>query len=245
MEAEILSSLSSAKVTGDSAIQHAKSTAIQYAQSELDNIRYHATNPEYECGVVEAECSILTNEIQSELLKQYNRGICCFSSTEDNPLLWSHYGDQHHGLCVGYDLNREPKPRLYKVIYCINRIIHTSTITKAIIEKNHQYQEMLDRDVLLRKALPWSYEEEWRLLGKRGIQNSILALKDITFGLRCPVSVRYAVINALKSRSGGVVFYEIFQVKGSFDLKKRLIETEDFHSLPKTAQSGKEIFGLV
>ncbi len=104
---------------------------------------------------------------------------------------------------------------------------------------------MLDRDVLLRKAQPWSYEEEWRLLGNRGIQDSVLALKDITFGLRCPVAVRHAVINSLEARSGGVVFYEIYQVKGSFDLKKRPIETEDFHSLPKTAQSGMEIFGHV
>ncbi len=245
IEAETLSSLSSAKVTGDAATQHAKSIAIQFAQNELANIGYHATNPDYECSVVEAECRILTYEIQTELLKQYNRGICCFASTEDNPLLWSHYGDQHRGLCVGYDLNRQPKPRLHKVIYGSNRLIHTSAITKAIVEKKHEYQEMLDRDVLLRKALPWSYEEEWRLLGNRGIQDSVLALKDITFGLRCPAAVRHAVINALESRTGGVEFYEMYQVKGSFDLKKRLVETEDFHSLPKTAQSGIEIFGSI
>lgn len=243
IESEILSSLSRAKITGDNAIEHAKRIAIQTAQNELADIGYHATNPDYECGVVEAECRLLTYKIQSELLKQYNRGICCFSSAEDNPLLWSHYGDQHRGLCVGYDLNRLPKPRLHKVMYGSNRIIHTSTIKKAILEKNDEYQEMLDRDVLLRKALPWSYEYEWRLLGNRGIQDSVLALTDVTFGLRCPVAVRHAVISALKSRTGGVEFYEIYQVRGSFDLKKQIVEFEDFHSLPETARSGIEIFG--
>lgn len=245
IEADTLLSLSSAKVTGDMAIQHAKSIAIQFAQNELANIGYHATNPDYECSVDEAECRILTHEIQNELLKQYNRGICCFSSTEDNPLLWSHYGGQHHGLCVGYDLNRLPKPSLHKVIYGSNRIIHTSAIAKAIVEKNPEYKEMLDRDVLLRKALPWSYEKEWRLLGNHGIQDSVLALKDITFGLRCSAAVKHIVINALGSRNGGIEFYEIYQLRGSFDLKKRSVDTEYFHSLPKTAQSGTEIFGHI
>jgi len=243
VEAETLSSLSSAKVVGDTATQHAKSIAVQLAENELANIGYHATNPDYECSNIDAECKLLTYAIQSELLKQYDRGICCFSSTVDNPLLWSHYGDQHRGLCVGYDLNRKPKPRLHKVVYGSNRIIHTSAIMKAIVEKRHEYQERLDRDVLLRKALPWSYEEEWRLLGNRGIQDSVLALKDITFGLRCPIAVKHALINALGSRLGGVEFYEIYQVKGSFDLKKRNVETEGFHSLPKIARSFKELFG--
>lgn len=245
VEAETLASLASAKVAGDSAEQHAKVIAKQLAQNELANISYHATNQDYEISNLEAERNLLTSEIQSELLKQYDRGICCFASTADNPLLWSHYADQHHGLCVGYDLNRKPKPNLHKVIYGGNRIIHTSTIAKAVIEKNAQYQEILDRDVLLRKALPWSYEKEWRLLGKRGIQESVLALRDITFGLRCPSAVRHAVISALEKRTDRIDFYEIYQVRGSFELRKRLINAEELYGFPRTARSGLEIFGPV
>ncbi|MFH4621768.1 DUF2971 domain-containing protein [Vibrio furnissii] len=243
LEFETLASLKKANITGVNAEHHAKSVANQFVKNELDNISYHATNPDYEITPYEAECQLLTHAIQSELLKQYDRGICCFSSSDINPLLWSHYGDQHHGICVGYGLDRDPKPNLQKVIYGGNRIIHTSTITKAIVEERADYRTALDQDVLLRKALPWAYEEEWRLLGKRGIQESALALKDITFGLRCSSGVRHAVISALEGRVDGVNFYEIYQTRGSFELRKQPIDYEYLHGLPHTAKSGQEIFG--
>ncbi|EPS3433236.1 TPA: DUF2971 domain-containing protein [Vibrio alginolyticus] len=245
VESETLASLKKVNLVGTNAEQHAKSVAEQHVTNELNDISYHATNPDYETSVDEAECRLLTYAIENELLKQYDRGICCFSSSEINPLLWSHYGDQHHGICVGYDLNRTPKPNLHKVIYGGNRIIHTSSIAKAIVDEKADYQAALDRDVLLRKAQPWSYEEEWRLLGKRGIQDSTLALKDITFGLRCSLGVKHAVISALKGRVDGIDFYEIYQKRGSFELKKQPIDYEYLHGLPRTAKSGQEIFGQV
>jgi len=245
VEAETISSLTSAKVTGESAILHAKATAKQIAQNELTRIAYYTTDPDYKDDPVEVECRLLTYGIQNELLKQYDRGICCFASSGDNPLLWSHYGDQHRGLCAGYSLNRKPKPNMHRVLYGSNRIIHTSAIVKAILQKNVEYQKILDQDVLLRKALPWKYEEEWRLLGKRGIQSSVLELKDITFGLRCPAAVRHMVIAAFKDRDRGIDFYEIYQIRGSFDLKKRIIDAEDLRGFPRIAMSGIEMFGPI
>ena len=31
-------------------------------------------------------------------------GILCFSRNWDNLLLWSHYGDSHTGICMGFDI---------------------------------------------------------------------------------------------------------------------------------------------
>lgn len=245
VESETLASLKKANLEGKSAHLHALSVVEQYVERELEDIRYHATNPDYTNGQYEAECNLLTFAIQRELLKEYDRGICCFSSSDLNPLLWRHYGDQHHGICVGYDLNRTPKPNLHKVTYGGNRIIHTSLILKAIVEGRNDYREELDKNVLLRKALPWSYEEELRLLSKRGIQDSPLALKDITFGLRCSSGVKHAVIAALEGRTDGVSFYEIYQHRGSFDLKTQPVDSEFLHGLPRTSRSGQEIFGQV
>ena len=70
--AETLSSLKGAKVIGDNAVRHAKNIAEQVAHSVLTNVEYNATNPDYEISVEEAECGLLTYEIQSELLKQYD-----------------------------------------------------------------------------------------------------------------------------------------------------------------------------
>jgi len=242
VEAETLSSLEGAKVTGDNAILHAKKVAEQAARNELAHIEYNATNPDYD-NVEKAECWMLSFEIQSELLKQYDRGVCCFASTVDNPLLWSHYGDQHRGFCVGYNLDRKPKPELHKIVYGGTRTVHTSLIAKALLERDVISQKILDRDILLRKASPWRYEREWRLFGNRGLQDSPLALKDITFGLRCPTAVRHAIITALQSRPDEMDFYETYQVRGSFRLKKRPVDTGELNAyLPHTARSGVEIF---
>jgi hypothetical protein len=243
--AENLSSLKKAKITGNSADEHAEKTAQKTAQNELNEIAYYATNPDYDEGIEEAETLLLRHEIQTELLKQYNRGICCFSSEQDNPLLWSHYADQHRGICAGYSLERNPKPNLLKVEYGGDREVRTSSIAKAVIDNDLVHQEKLDRDILLRKALPWEYENEWRLLGNRGLQDSALSLEDITFGLRCPTSVMHAVISALNGRSNLINFYETYLIDGSFSLKIRQLDIEKILFLPRVAKSGIEIFGDV
>jgi hypothetical protein len=244
VKAESVAALNKAHLKSKKAAAHAKRLGEQAAHSELANIAYHATNPEYEVSEEEAERWLLTSDIQRELLKQYDRGVCCFSSVVDNPLLWSHYSDQHRGLCIGYGLNRTPRPQLRKVVYGGSRTVATSLIAKALLENDPEAQELLDRDVLLRKASPWRYEREWRLLGNRGVQDSDLELKDVTFGLRCPVALQHAVITALESREEEVGFYEMYEVRGSFKLKRKPVDTDEMRAfLPKTARSGVEIFG--
>jgi hypothetical protein len=244
VEAESVAALNKAHLKSKKAAAHAKRLGEQAAHSELANIAYHATNPEYEVSEEEAERWLLASDIQRELLKQYDRGVCCFPAAVDNPLLWSHYGDQHCGLCIGYGLNRTPRPQLRKVVYGGSRTVATSLIAKALLENDPEAQELLDRDVLLRKAPPWRYEREWRLLGNRGVQDSALELKDVTFGLRCPVALQHAVITALESREEEVRFYEMYEVRGSFKLKRKPVDTDEMRAfLPKTARSGVEIFG--
>lgn len=245
LKAENLSSLKQAKIMGSRADEHAGKTAQQTAQNKLNELAYYATNPDYEVGIEEAEIFLLRYEIQAELLKQYDRGICCFSSEQDNPLLWSHYADQHRGICAGYSLERNPKPNLLKVEYGGDREVRTSSIAKAVIDNNLAHQEKLDRDILLRKALPWKYENEWRLLGNRGLQDSDLSLEEITFGLRCPTSVIHAVVSALNGRSKPINFYETYLIDGSFSLMIRQLDIEKILFLPRVAKSGIEIFGDV
>jgi hypothetical protein len=244
VEAESVAAQNKVNLTSKKAAAHARRLGEIAARTELADIAYNATNPEYGVSEDEAECWLLTSGIQHELLKQYDRGVCCFSAAVDNPLLWSHYGDQHRGLCIGYGLKRIPMPQLRKVVYGGNRTVPTSLIAKALLEKDSESQELLDRDVLLRKAASWRYEREWRLLGDRGVQDSALELKDVTFGMRCPVALMHAVINALESREGEVRFYEMYEICGSFKLKRRPVDIGEMRAFfPRTARSAVEIFG--
>jgi len=246
VESETTASLSKAKLNGEKSNQYAERIGKQAAQNEILNLEYHATNPDYEGSTYENECWLLTNEIERELLKRYDRGICCFSTSFKNPLLWSHYGEQHNGICIGYNIERKPVPVLQKVQYGGNRIINTSLIEKAILRNDKVSQEILDQNILLRKAPPWKYEGEWRLFGNRGVHDSPLALKDITFGLRCPIEIIHSVVSALENRTLKIDFFKTYEVPGEFELKRREVDIDEMKAFfPRTAMSGEEIFGPV
>ncbi len=243
---EILGNLKSAYVKSLSASEHAQKKAHLQARQELANIAYSATNPDYEVGVEEAELWLLVKEIERELDRHYERGVCSFSTTYASPLLWSHYGDQHQGLCIGYGVDRNPQPKLEKVVYGGSRSIKTSVLAKAFIEGDLEARAELDRDVLLRKARGWNYEREWRLIGAQGIQDSPLLLKSVTFGVRCSSSIMHSVVNALSGRDNRVEFFEMYIVRGSFTLRRRSLDTGELGAhLPRTSRSGVELFGPI
>jgi len=209
---------------------------------EVATEAYNATDPEYEVSEEEAEMSLLTHQIREELLRHYERGVCCFSTVFNSALLWSHYGDEHRGICIGYDLKRIPRPTLHQVVYGGDRTIWTSALDAAFLQKDLRAIEAVDRDVLLRKAPGWRYEREWRLIGSKGVQDSCLRLSDVTFGLRCPEAVKHSVIRALDGREE-VSFYEIYEQECTFRLSRRMVQIDELQSwFPRTARSGAEIF---
>lgn len=244
VSSEVLSHLSSARFKGSSAAEHAHKHAIRETERELANIAYNATNPEYDGAVEENESWLLRQAIELELRRWYERGVCCFSTSYSSPLLWSHYGDQHQGICIGYSTKRNPVPRLQKVVYGGSRAIKTSSLCEVFLNDNKQAAAALDEDVLLRKARGWRYEAEWRLIGEQGLRDSPLLLTDVTFGIRCASSVIHAVIRTLEGRENDVKFYEMHEVRDSFALRRRLVDVDELQaSFPRTARSGVEIFG--
>lgn len=244
VKSDVLASLGQARIKGDGAAAHGEKRAFSEAQSQLANIAYNATNPEHTVSKVEAEGWLLTSEVERELCRHYERGVCCFSTTYASPLLWSHYGDQHRGLCIGFGLDRKPKPQPRRVVYGGSRSVPTSLLTRALVHEDQMAKEKLDRDVLLRKARGWGYEKEWRLIGDQGDQDSPLLLKEVTFGLRCPMSVVHAVTKALAGRISPVRYYQMYEVNGRFILRRREVNLDKLDVyMPKTAQSGVEMFG--
>lgn len=79
-------------------------------------------------------------------------GLVCFSEGWGNPLLWSHYGDRHKGMCLGFSV---PEDALIKVRYTKSR----DQLTPELLAK-----EDCHRLLLSRKFRDWAYEEEHRML---------------------------------------------------------------------------------
>lgn len=241
VHAETLAAFSNAKFKEPLALAHAKEISRSEALKAVQYVQYHATNPDYDDPTA-AEISMLRQEIQIELLGRYGKGICCFSEEYNNPLLWSHYGEQHRGLCIGYSVDRTPAPELKRVRYGGNRTITTSLLERALLTKKPDGIEELDASVLLRKAPEWEYEKEWRLIGKVGLQESPLKLTEVTFGLRCSAAVRHAVMTSLAKRQNTVDFFEMVNVFGTFNLQRSPVDEEDTMFLPNTAMSAMEAF---
>ena len=194
------------------------------AERRIGEIEYGATDPDYEYET--ALRSQLRYCIELELLRGYEKGIVSFAERDDCPLMWSHYGDQHRGICVGYSVPEKFTGDLQEVAYGGGRLVKASDVG-AMLDGDDEARSRVDADVLLRKADSWSYEEEWRLIGRRGTEGSPLELEEVIFGMKCEESVKFTVMKALKNRSRQVKCYEMREERGTFTLGKNELTYDD------------------
>lgn len=83
-------------------------------------------------------------------------GICCFTLNEKNLLMWSHYTDSHKGVCLKFDILKDPDFFVYPlpVIYRQDYPIYNHLGNSDSVVKN----------MVLTKSLDWKYEGEIRIL---------------------------------------------------------------------------------
>ena len=98
-------------------------------------------------------------------------GLLCFSANWTSPVLWSHYGAKHCGICLGFDIE---KGRAEKVQYEDERIREKlgEEGDPLVLDKKLQ-------DLLLRtKYSHWNYEEEYRVFvpGNSVTAQTVMAL---------------------------------------------------------------------
>ncbi|HRI21631.1 MAG TPA: DUF2971 domain-containing protein [Panacibacter sp.] len=105
-------------------------------------------------------------------------GICCFTKSKNNILLWSHYADSHKGVCLGfdYDLIIKKFPQFDEVEYSDKPFYFDFRNPADSIAKT-----------ILRKSTEWKYEEEIRFIMERSrcVNFPQDALLEINFGTRC------------------------------------------------------------
>lgn len=94
-----------------------------------------------------------------EIMEEMNRNIrvSCFTEDKDNLLMWSHYADQHMGICLEYDFKNEGILRTFTQPVCYKNQSHKIGV----------YEELTILRVIgtaLVKSLEWKYEKEWRCI---------------------------------------------------------------------------------
>ena len=85
-------------------------------------------------------------------------GVCAFAGDPRNILMWSHYASNHEGLCLVFEIARDPKtftealPVEYSVDYPVLnwfRDFEQDSDTLRIVRRKHK---------------GWEYEKEWRII---------------------------------------------------------------------------------
>lgn len=212
----------------------------QQARRLIQTIEYNATNPEADPEYLNRE---LRANIEDELIQRYDSGIVSLSERPDCPLLWSHYGDQHRGICIGYSIRDEVPKKPAKVEYGGSRLIQASEVA-AMLKDDETARKRVDAAVLLRKGRGWCYEREWRLIGDQGLQDSSLELEEIIFGCRFERVLEQVLWKTFESRPRPVEFFRMGEEHGKFNLNKNRVKYDDgdFIEFPIRAYSAYELF---
>lgn len=238
--AEMSAAAKTIQYRGPKTLEHIARQSRRAVERLLAEIRYNATNPLYEMD--DPEQFLLGQYVQEELLRRYEKGVFSLAERANCPLMWSHYGDQHRGLCLGYSIPEATTGQIQKIRYGGSRLVTASDVS-AMMTGDEGARRRVDEAVLLNKAKPWAYEREWRLIGPRGQQNSPLELEEVVFGMRCPSAIIYAVIQALAKRDRPVRFFQIREQWGRFLLAKRTVDTDELRaSFPRRHRSFDHMF---
>jgi len=116
-------------------------------------------------------------------------GICSLSLDAENTLMWSHYADEHRGVCLAYRFPHEVVSKIPGVIgmdavsYADD--VLTSWLANLVPLEQKAFHEELIKVCLVAKAEAWKYEREVRLIvnnpGKVELPTG--SLVQICFGL--------------------------------------------------------------
>lgn len=240
VSAEMKAAAKTIRYKGPKTLDHIGRLSRLQADQVISEISYNANDPSYE--IDDPHQFLLGRHLEKELLLQYEKGIVSLAERANCPLMWSHYGDQHHGVCIGYSVPAEVYDDLHKVKYGGKRLVDASKVL-AMLEGDKDARRQVNEAVLLRKAASWRYEQEWRLIGQRGLRDSPLELEEVIFGMRCKEAVKYAVITALDNRRRPVRFYEMHEIHGTFNLKKLPVEDGEMRAFfPRRSRDIHEAF---
>ena len=109
--------------------------------------------------------------------KKLALGICSFSETNDNDLMWAHYADQFKGICIAYsfeDLLTTLGPNIDFVRLTYSEKIHR-------IYRKHTSDDDVAKRILSTKSHRWLYEREWRLFSSKTGPLPLRARKCISY----------------------------------------------------------------
>lgn len=107
--------------------------------------------------------------------------VSCFSTDNNNLLMWSHYAKNHQGFCVEYDVSKIEIEHTFRINFW-PIIYQTRTLDimllkeiQKVIENTPVLSSLLGIVIGTIKPKDWSYEKEWRFI-QRNVDDNLFTM---------------------------------------------------------------------
>jgi hypothetical protein len=115
------------------------------ARGMIDDPTRSPLSPAVQAAIQNEHARVITSTV----------GVFCVSEVRNNILTWSHYADNHRGICLQFDGSGPLMAHAQKVLYSNERLAVNPYRDEKIVSMEK---------ALLTKSDQWSYEREWRLI---------------------------------------------------------------------------------
>jgi len=180
---------------------------------------------------VEGLCSIGFDA--NEIKRIYNKAnfntyiIYCLSEIRENVLMWSHYANSHHGLCIGFEIKIQDNLLFIKIAKdYLNKLLSFGHLPISKVEYSDDcptpykiFDDSIDLLKFLKnKGKSWEYEQEHRIILPYGeINKNIIrfdksVLKKVILGYKIKDTFKQQVLEIIANEyiSNGYIV-DVFQ----------------------------------
>lgn len=205
------------------------------ALRDMGNHRYMSTeygdykvDPKAEAYYMRRLASDIKKLLYGEIEK---RGVLSLAGRWDCPLMWSHYADQHRGLCIEYDTTDNACAKIKPVDYRRPRSIKVTDLVAWKLNGSADAEKAIHDTFFFAKAPQWRYEREWRdVNASSGASSAPFRISGIYFGLRCDTAVQTSIVKLYVNAEQSVTFYDLYPLDDGFRLKRRLVDTDEIYA---------------
>jgi len=151
-------------------------------------------------------------------------GLLCFSRQWGNPVLWSHYGERHRGLCLGFEVD---DATIQPVTYSTKRF----ALQPDPLKPNGAPDQELVQKLMFTKYDHWQYEAELRAFVPLDPSESENGIFFSEFGPK--LKLTSVIVGALSSLSRDEVVEALGNLASDVELIKARLAFRSFLVVPQ------------
>lgn len=171
-------------------------------------------------------------DIKNELDQEMGaKGVLTLSATWKSGLMWSHYADEHRGICIEYDTRDLEHPQLMQVDYKGARAIKTSDLYRWKVDGDVDARDRVLHTYFYTKSSEWRYEREWRdISDESGVKEVPFRTTAVLFGQRCNSTVIKSIVRLLGDNPE-IKIWQVLPKDDGFGLRRTQVDRDEIGAL--------------